>query len=274
LRDAGDDVAVAVVWIDMLPSDSEASARRAAVLLQDPRVNQFHDPQRHAGQAWAEVLGIQGIAWDTYMLFAGGALWDGGAPMPDEWFHQLGDDRADPARRRTASALAHALYEAALAVEWPAAPQAPNEAEWFLARDAALAQVAAGMPGADERCAACRAASKVTSCSLAGWRRLLLRTEGTGRFSASPVERPSTPDGRRQVDLAITGMECSECMLRAGSAVLSLKGVEEVEVLLDDGELHALVASWATATDDDVAAAVQGQGFQVQEISKSPARRD
>jgi len=268
LRDAGEDVALAVIWIDMLSSDCEAAAQRARVLLDDPRVTQFHDAERRAGLAWAAVLGTRGVAWDIYMLFGSGAPWDSPAPMPHEWFHQLGGDQADPERLRTAAALAQALHEAGRAVAWPVAPKAPDPAEWSLARDAAMARLAATDPDVDERCADCRAARRLSSCSLGGWRRLLLRLEGSGRFIASPVERASDPDGRREVCLAVTGMKCSECMLRAGASALSVKGVEEVEVRMDDGEMRALIASWATASDDDVAAAVREQGFEARVIAK------
>ena len=69
-----------MVWIDILPSDSEAAARRATALLDDPRVTHFHDADRHAGRAWAGALGIQDVAWDVYLMFESGAQWENPVP--------------------------------------------------------------------------------------------------------------------------------------------------------------------------------------------------
>ena len=53
LNGGGGDLRVAVIWVDMLPSDDAEAARRAQVLIEDARVTQFHDPDKLAGQAWA-----------------------------------------------------------------------------------------------------------------------------------------------------------------------------------------------------------------------------
>jgi len=259
---------VAVVWIDMLPSDGEDAARRAQRLLDDPRVTHFRDPDQHAGRAWAGVLGLPNVAWDVYLLFDERVEWGDSAPVPREWFHQLGGERADPARRRTAHALAEALHGAGRAAGWPVAPEAPEAAQWNAARDAALARLPAGAEDGDGRCADCRAAHRSSSCSLGGWRRLVLRHEGDGLFIASGTEPAGVPDGRREVCLAVAGMRCPECMLRAGTGALAVKGVDEVEVRLDEGEMRVLVASSATVGDDDLVAAVRAQGFGAEMITR------
>lgn len=260
---------MAVVWIDILPSDDENAARRAQLLLDDPRVTHFHDPDQHAGRAWAGVLGLPDVAWDVYLLFDDRAAWGDPAPVPREWFHQLGGDQADPARRHTAHGLAQALHGAGQTAGWPVAPKAPEAAHWNAARDAALARLQADADS-DGRCADCRAARRLSSCSLGGWRRLVLRQEGDGLFRASGEEPAGDPDGRREVYLAVTGMQCPECMLRAGASALSVKGVDEVEVRLDNGEMRVLIASSATVSSGDVAAAVRAQGFGAEVITGAP----
>lgn len=245
----------------MLPSDDEDAARRAQMLLDDPRVTHFHDPEQYAGRAWAGVLGLQSVAWDVYLLFDERAAWGDPVPVPREWFHQLGDERADPVRRRTGHALAQALHGAGRAAGWPVAPEAPEAAQWDAAREAALARLPATDQDGDERCADCRAARRLSSCSLGGWRHLVLRQEGGGGFIASGTEPVGDADGRREVCLSVTGMRCPECMLRAGAGAIAVKGVEEVGVRLDDGEMCILIAWSATVRDEDVAAAVRAQGF-------------
>ena len=170
--------------------------------------------------------------------------------------------------RRTAGELARALHEAGRAVGWPVAPNAPRLEHWSRAHDAALARLHVTDPKGDERCAECRAAGQLSSCSLGGWRRLLLRLEGGGQFIASPVERLSDPEGRREVHLAVKGMQCPECMMRVGAGALSVNGVSEVEVGLDDGKLRVLIALGATAGDDEVAASVRERGFEARLISE------
>ena len=269
-RQTSEHAALAVVWIDILPSDSEASARRATALLDDPRVTHFYDADQHAGRVWAEALGIQGVAWDVYMVFDGDAQWKDHAPAPHEWFHQLGGNLADPVRLRTANMLAQSLHQAGRSVGWPVATEAPSLEHWSRIQDAALARLHVADPEADDRCAECRAASQLSSCSLGGWRRLLLRLEGGGgQFIASPVQRLGDPDGRRELRLAVTGMRCPECMMRAGAGALSVQGVDEVEVRLDDGSMRVLIAFGATAEDEEVAAAVREQGFEARRIAES-----
>ncbi len=262
---------MAVIWIDRLPSDDEGAARRAHALLDDPRVSHFHDPDQHAGRAWAEVLGLRDVAWDVYLLFDRRAEWGDTVPVPREWFHQLGDDHADPVRRRTGHALAHALHGAARTAGWPVAPEAPEAAHWNTVLDAALARMRTADTDGDGRCTDCRAAARrVSSCSLGGWRRLVLRQEHDGLFMVSGTEPAGDPEGRREVRLVVTGMQCPECMLHAGAGALSVKGVDEVEVRLDTGEMRVLIALSGIVSDDDVATVVRAQGFGVEVIGRLP----
>lgn len=111
--DAG--IQVSIVWIDMLASDNAAAAKRSSAIFDDPRVKQFHDPQRRAGRAIAEGLLNEGAgpAWDVYLFYDGDAVWAEAPPEPLDWVHQLGGARrADPQRFRPGAQLPAALAEA------------------------------------------------------------------------------------------------------------------------------------------------------------------
>lgn len=97
------DIEVSIVWIDMLPSDNEAAARKTAKMFTDARVRQFYDPRRTrlAGKAFAHGL-IRpgaGVAWDIYMFYKPGDTWDEHPPKPIDWMHQLGGGRRADAQR-------------------------------------------------------------------------------------------------------------------------------------------------------------------------------
>jgi hypothetical protein len=109
------DLRVSIVWIDMLPTDNEAAAQRSAAIFDDPRVKQFHDPDRAAGLAIADGLLFAGAgpAWDIYLYYDLDAEWTNRPPKPAEWFHQLsGGRRADPQRFRPGPKLTEALGKA------------------------------------------------------------------------------------------------------------------------------------------------------------------
>ena len=251
---------MAVIWIDMLPSDDADAARRALELLDDPRVTHFHDTEQLAGHAWAETLGLRGPAWDVYLLFDEGATWTAPAPAPRAWFHQLGGDKADPGRRRTAHGLAVALHSAGQEAGWPLATWAPEAGRWRQAREAALARLQTAGAERDGRCADCRAARRLSSCSLGGWGRLLLRATDDGFLMASGTEPASISKGR-EVRLAVSGLRCPECMLRAAAGAIALDGVDEVEVRLGDGVMRILLAPGGSMRARDLADAVRAQGY-------------
>ncbi len=82
-----------VVWVPMLPDDSEAAAREACALIPDPRAAHFWDAERTLPVVFNRVLGLpQGCpAWDVYLAYPAGATWQGEPPAPAYWEHQLGD---------------------------------------------------------------------------------------------------------------------------------------------------------------------------------------
>jgi hypothetical protein len=71
---------VDVVWLPMLPGDSEQLIDRR--VLSDPRVTYYWDPGRTVG-AWfsGHVTHKQGITWDAYFLYGPQATW-GSVPAP------------------------------------------------------------------------------------------------------------------------------------------------------------------------------------------------
>lgn len=88
------DLWVGMVWVDMQPSDCDRSVALAARRFVDGRVHHFHDPKKAAGRAFAVGLLPTGVAWDVYLFYPPGALWEDDPPRPLTWSHQLG--RIDP----------------------------------------------------------------------------------------------------------------------------------------------------------------------------------
>jgi len=78
------DLAVYAVWFDMFPGD--ARARWPADLLDDPRVRQWWDEDKRAGQWFGEHPDFGGergrILWDAYLLFPPEAEWGESGPAP------------------------------------------------------------------------------------------------------------------------------------------------------------------------------------------------
>lgn len=48
------------------------------------------DKDRLSGVEWAEVLDINGVAWDMYYLYGPDARWEEVPTVPGFWMHQLG----------------------------------------------------------------------------------------------------------------------------------------------------------------------------------------
>lgn len=108
------DIQVSIVWIDMLPSDNAEAATKSATIFDDPRVTQFHDPDRKSGFAIAKDLLYEnaGPAWDIYLYYDKDAQWTDAPPKPIEWVHQLGGGRrADEARFTPGQKLVDSLHQ-------------------------------------------------------------------------------------------------------------------------------------------------------------------
>lgn len=59
--------------------------------IPDSRAIHFWDPDQKLGKIYAKVLGLTAdqCAWDVYLLFPRGVRWEGEAPTPVYWMHQL-----------------------------------------------------------------------------------------------------------------------------------------------------------------------------------------
>jgi hypothetical protein len=69
----------------------EADVANAIALMSGPRVRHYWDGERRVGSALEPfVTGLDGPAWDFWMLYAPGVTWpEQGMPQPDWWEHQL-----------------------------------------------------------------------------------------------------------------------------------------------------------------------------------------
>lgn len=84
------DVSVIIIWTNMLKSDNQSSAYKAASLFKDPSIVQFFDSENKFGDVVAHRLNSQGKkAWDIYMFFDKDTKWTNDFPRPFEYAHQL-----------------------------------------------------------------------------------------------------------------------------------------------------------------------------------------
>ncbi len=113
-----DELSVIVVWIPMLGSDNEQTARQAARMFTDPRVTQFYDENRLSGIAYSrdmffphradaiaaipeghflkerladmrDVPPEQMPLWDATLYYPQGTIWGTTVPLTDRWSKQL-----------------------------------------------------------------------------------------------------------------------------------------------------------------------------------------
>src|SRR4028118_1700461 len=77
-----------LVWGPMEPEDTEADARKVTVNLPDPRAVHFWTDDNVLAEAWAKTLGVvdDEAAYDTYMIFPPGTVWDEDGPPRPAYF--------------------------------------------------------------------------------------------------------------------------------------------------------------------------------------------
>ena len=87
------DLAVYSVWEPIFRTDNERTARKATILLQSKRVKNYWVGSQDFGKTFNAPLGLSdGVAWDVYLVYLPGRVWeDSGPPVPDDFMHQLGD---------------------------------------------------------------------------------------------------------------------------------------------------------------------------------------
>jgi mercuric ion transport protein len=87
-------LSVIIVWTNMLQSDGEQTAFRAASLFKSKNIVQFFDAENKFGDVAAKAISPSGEqAWDIYMFFDKDAQWKKNMPRPFEYAHQLGQTR-------------------------------------------------------------------------------------------------------------------------------------------------------------------------------------
>lgn len=101
-----------VLWVPMLADDDAIAAAQQSGSRSDDRVQHWWDEDKEMSQLFAQTLGIQGPAWDVYLLYPPAIRWEGDVPpAPTFWMHQLSDPAAAPDRclRYDPSGLAREL---------------------------------------------------------------------------------------------------------------------------------------------------------------------
>ena len=61
-----------VIWVPVLPTDSQRAAEAEASDFTDGRISHFWDADRNLAGSFASTLGLRGPAWDVYLLFDAG----------------------------------------------------------------------------------------------------------------------------------------------------------------------------------------------------------
>jgi len=127
---ADSNLAVLIVWVPMVPTDSERAARREARLLDDPRVHHFYDPQKALGrafatdvfvgcidqalqtlpaadrlrerlEAWSQLPPHERIVWDAFFVYPKEVVWEDCVPVPSRWAKQVEFRQVEPLERST-----------------------------------------------------------------------------------------------------------------------------------------------------------------------------
>lgn len=86
------DLRVYAVWEPILKTDDERSSRKAVTLFPDERVKNYWVRSRAVGELFQTPIHLEGEpAWDVYLVYAPGIVWDGDVPPEPTFFmHQLG----------------------------------------------------------------------------------------------------------------------------------------------------------------------------------------
>ena len=101
-----------MVWVPILPNDSQQAAEAEACDFTDGRISHLWDANRRLAEAFARTLGLHSPAWDVYLLFDAGPEWIGDdAPQPAYWMAQLPERvGAEPERLLQPARFAEELW--------------------------------------------------------------------------------------------------------------------------------------------------------------------
>ena len=78
------------IWLPFMDADDPDAAETEASRFPAGRIEHSWDAERAFGELFAKMLGLKGMAWDVYMLYAPQVTWDHERPPPPTfWMHQL-----------------------------------------------------------------------------------------------------------------------------------------------------------------------------------------
>lgn len=86
-----DRLVVYAVWEPILRTDDERSSRKASALFPDSRARHYWTDTQDVGKMFQGPIDLRSEpAWDVYLVYPPGVLWDGeDPPKPVTFMHQL-----------------------------------------------------------------------------------------------------------------------------------------------------------------------------------------
>jgi hypothetical protein len=91
-----EDFRLYILWLPVLEGDTPQAAERVQERLPpDGRLRHFWDGDLRLSQGFHRVLQLgqrprpHHIAWDLFLLYGPGTMWNEEPPMPEFWMHQL-----------------------------------------------------------------------------------------------------------------------------------------------------------------------------------------
>jgi mercuric ion transport protein len=87
---ADKNISVIIVWTNMLETDNQEHAYKAASMFKDGKIVQFFDAENKFGDMVAKRLNPKGEkAWDIYLFYDKETEWNQTIPRPFDYAHQL-----------------------------------------------------------------------------------------------------------------------------------------------------------------------------------------
>lgn len=102
------------VWVPMMAPDNLEHAQEQASTTEDARITDMYDGHHAVGRMFRDLLGLNAVAWDTYMIYPAGPTWDDELPpMPLDVQYQLWPSYGgDPSRAFVPSTFWWTVVEA------------------------------------------------------------------------------------------------------------------------------------------------------------------
>ena len=260
---------------DPPPAQSKAikAAQQASLIFDDPRVQQFFDPNQRVGKAVAQGLLNANIAWDIYLFYNKGIEWSHPPPKPARWMHRLPPDQADRAHQRSGDALLDELrsvmnsYGFAIQHDQIAANDALQaELEQLVKR---VEDAQSKDPKNVEKqarkgfvCARCAKDPSASLCALVDEPRYRISTKSMAEAIALEEAHARGDVLAKTIDLRVNGMTCLGCMARVGKALLMLPGVDFVDVNYDEKSAQVTLGKGKDLSDQLMIDALEKVGCQ------------